>query len=141
MKNDSQFGPHGLMWRCDGGLIKISWSLSLKLVNMIQAIRDLANAFVPSGKLIDLVDITLVSLALSLCLCLFFLLPQIALWHHVLWCFAASDGWHSPKPFWWGNQRNCSCFRSSSRWENTNVLKLSNFSNFRTKNAPLTSTF
>uniref|UniRef100_A0A671Y9I3 Acid ceramidase n=1 Tax=Sparus aurata TaxID=8175 RepID=A0A671Y9I3_SPAAU len=30
-----------------------------ELVNMIQAIRDLANAFVPSGKLIDLVDITL----------------------------------------------------------------------------------
>uniref|UniRef100_A0A7N6BF93 Acid ceramidase n=1 Tax=Anabas testudineus TaxID=64144 RepID=A0A7N6BF93_ANATE len=29
------------------------------LVNMIQAIRDLANAFVPSGKLIELVDITL----------------------------------------------------------------------------------
>uniref|UniRef100_A0A8C7G575 Acid ceramidase n=1 Tax=Oncorhynchus kisutch TaxID=8019 RepID=A0A8C7G575_ONCKI len=28
----------------------------LKLVNMIQAIKDLANAFVPSGKLIDLVD-------------------------------------------------------------------------------------
>uniref|UniRef100_A0A674BTV9 Acid ceramidase n=1 Tax=Salmo trutta TaxID=8032 RepID=A0A674BTV9_SALTR len=27
-----------------------------ELVNMIQAIRDLANAFVPSGKLIDLVD-------------------------------------------------------------------------------------
>ncbi|XP_029012305.1 acid ceramidase [Betta splendens] len=29
------------------------------LVNMIQAIKDLANAFVPSGKLIELVDITL----------------------------------------------------------------------------------
>uniref|UniRef100_A0A8D0DBA9 Acid ceramidase n=1 Tax=Sander lucioperca TaxID=283035 RepID=A0A8D0DBA9_SANLU len=29
------------------------------LVNMIQAIRDLANAFVPSGRLIELVDITL----------------------------------------------------------------------------------
>ena len=28
---------------------------------MIQAIRDLANAFVPSGRLIELVDITLVS--------------------------------------------------------------------------------
>uniref|UniRef100_A0A8D3E3E5 Acid ceramidase n=1 Tax=Scophthalmus maximus TaxID=52904 RepID=A0A8D3E3E5_SCOMX len=32
---------------------------SFKLVNMIQAIRDLANAFVPSGKLIELVDVTL----------------------------------------------------------------------------------
>uniref|UniRef100_A0A8C2ZYT5 ceramidase n=1 Tax=Cyclopterus lumpus TaxID=8103 RepID=A0A8C2ZYT5_CYCLU len=29
------------------------------LVNVIQAIRDLANAFVPSGKLIELVDVTL----------------------------------------------------------------------------------
>lgn len=29
------------------------------LVNMIQAIRDLANAFVPSGRLIELVDVTL----------------------------------------------------------------------------------
>lgn len=27
---------------------------------MIQAIKDLANAFVPSGKLIELVDFTLV---------------------------------------------------------------------------------
>lgn len=27
---------------------------------MIQAIKDLANAFVPSGRLIELVDITLV---------------------------------------------------------------------------------
>lgn len=34
---------------------------SLKLANMIQAIKDLANAFVPSGKLIELVDVTLVS--------------------------------------------------------------------------------
>ncbi|XP_008297501.1 acid ceramidase [Stegastes partitus] len=30
-----------------------------ELVNMIQAIKDLANAFVPSGRLIELVDITL----------------------------------------------------------------------------------
>ncbi|KAF3852451.1 hypothetical protein F7725_005806 [Dissostichus mawsoni] len=29
------------------------------LVNMIQAIRDLANAFVPSGRLVELVDVTL----------------------------------------------------------------------------------
>lgn len=35
----------------------------LKLVDMIQAVRDLANAFVPSGKLIELVDITLVRVA------------------------------------------------------------------------------
>lgn len=28
---------------------------------MIQAIKDLANAFVPSGRLIELVDVTLVS--------------------------------------------------------------------------------
>lgn len=27
---------------------------------MVQAIKDLANAFVPSGRLIELVDITLV---------------------------------------------------------------------------------
>lgn len=31
-----------------------------KLVSMVQAIRDLANAFVPSGRLIELVDFTLV---------------------------------------------------------------------------------
>lgn len=31
-----------------------------KLVSMVQAIKDLANAFVPSGRLIELVDITLV---------------------------------------------------------------------------------
>uniref|UniRef100_A0A8C7G291 Acid ceramidase n=1 Tax=Oncorhynchus kisutch TaxID=8019 RepID=A0A8C7G291_ONCKI len=33
---------------------------AVRLVNMIQAIKDLANAFVPSGKLIDLVDKDLV---------------------------------------------------------------------------------
>lgn len=32
---------------------------------MIQAIKDLADAFVPSGRLIELVDITLVSATLS----------------------------------------------------------------------------
>lgn len=32
------------------------------MVSMIQAIRDLADAFVPSGKLIELVDHDLVSL-------------------------------------------------------------------------------
>lgn len=30
---------------------------------MIQAIKDLADAFVPSGRLIELVDVTLVSVA------------------------------------------------------------------------------
>lgn len=41
---------------------------SLKLVSMVQAIKDLANAFVPSGRLIELVDISLVC-------CFFFFFP------------------------------------------------------------------
>ncbi|XP_023273206.1 acid ceramidase [Seriola lalandi dorsalis] len=49
------------------------------LVNMIQAIKDLAYAFVPSGRLIELVDITLVSvifpLTFSLNLYYIFLIP------------------------------------------------------------------
>lgn len=32
-----------------------------QLVNMIEVIKELANTFVPSGKLIELVDATLVS--------------------------------------------------------------------------------
>lgn len=38
---------------------------SLQLVAMVQVIRDLANAFVPSGKLIDIVDKDLVSIIVN----------------------------------------------------------------------------
>lgn len=74
-------------------------SISLKLVSMVQAIKDLANAFVPSGRLIELVDISLV--------CLFFLLnlfccskrlEGISTFFSLL--SSAADGRHTPTTFW-----------------------------------------
>lgn len=58
---------------------------------MIQAIKDLANAFVPSGKLIELVDITLVRD--------FFHLPQLLIYFHfaretsVCFIMSCSQSW------------------------------------------------
>lgn len=56
------------------------YSFSSQLVNMIQAIRDLANAFVPSGKLIELVDITLVRLTSPLNYVIFRITETFLLW-------------------------------------------------------------
>lgn len=44
--------------------------LFFKMASMIQAIRDLADAFVPSGKLIELVDKDLVSRQSNISLCM-----------------------------------------------------------------------
>lgn len=63
---------------------------------MVQAIKDLANAFVPSGRLIELVDITLVRapppLPLSLCF------TVLKVFRTLL--SAAADGRHAPTAFW-----------------------------------------
>lgn len=97
-----------------------SWSYSLQLVNMIEAIKELADALVPSGKLIEMVDIALVSAVFSSPTSLiytfffFFKLHLKCFWLNPLQCFTAFNGGHTSKPVQWRNQRNRSCFRGSS---------------------------
>lgn len=108
---------------CDQGCWYL-WLLlfSSKLEKMIKAIKDIANALIPSGKLAFLVETLLVLVSnyyqyfgfhfyneyqmlittrsiqyMCICVCVFLL------------NFAASDVGHTPVPFQWWNQRDCSC--------------------------------
>lgn len=61
---------------------------------MIQAIKDLANAFVPSGRLVELVDVSLVC-----CFCFAVLKGLKASLHSVLFCLQPLMADTLPQPF------------------------------------------